>query len=80
MKTPDKIYIAERNAGFTDIVDMMWTYGKRSDPAVTNVDYIRKETLLEWLKSERKKCESKDTELWQRLNTFTDVIKKVESL
>ena len=43
-------------------------------------EYIRKEALLEWLKFERKKCESRDTELWQRLNAFTDVIEKVKSM
>ena len=53
MKTPDKIYIAEHNIGFNDIVDMMWTYDKRSDPSISNVEYIRKDTLLNIIKEQK---------------------------
>lgn len=77
MKTPDKIYIAERNAGFTDIVDMMWTYGKRSDPAVTNVDYIRKDTVLEKLRLAWGTI-SKDP--YECNNVFEDLINEIKLL
>lgn len=43
-------------------------------------EYVRKDALLGWLKEERKKCESHDVELWQRINTLTDVIDKLKSM
>lgn len=39
-----------------------------------------REELQEWAKEERKKCESKDSELWQRLNTLTDVIVTIKKI
>ena len=54
MRAPDKVYLAEKRVGFGDIYDMMWTEHKRSDPHITNVEYIRKDTLVEWLNEFKK--------------------------
>ena len=78
MKVPDKIYI---HPNYEPSGGWITTETREYQPDdVWETEYIRKEALLEWLKSERKKCESRDVELWQRINAFTDVIEKIESL
>ena len=71
MAAPDKIYVNFEQDYFVPAIE---------ERLNCQIEYIRKDALLEWLKSERKKCESKDVELWQRINAFTDVIEKIESL
>ena len=77
MKTPYKIYrkVEGKFIRYYDYKPAKTHYDEKEPD-----EYIRKDALLEWLKSERKKCESRDTELWQRINTFTDVIDKLNSM
>lgn len=70
---PDKIYVAESHIiGQRGCVDQMWTEHRRSDPAITSVEYIRKDALLEWAKEQKKFWEQSvneaKTDKWHDFN------------
>lgn len=81
MNIPEKIFVHEASAPeLTENLPYHICYIRKDivDDMLKNAYFAGKEKLreelLKWAKEERKKCESKDSELWQRLNTLTDVI------
>ena len=79
MKAPDKIYLQEGvKAPFET-----WTY--REFPAYKNIEYIRKDAMLDWLKEQKIKSEknwncSNDDGDQGMIYAYQKVIEKIESL
>lgn len=67
MKAPDKIYIHEASAP------------ELAEPVLKeyHIEYIRKDTLIEWAKGEQSKCSDETHPYYQFMNV---VLEKINSL
>ena len=75
MKAPDKIYISPMPNPADGYVGIAWADAHRD-----MVEYIRKDSLLEWARTEQKKYRE-DTQFdMGYLRAVNDLIKKLESL
>lgn len=81
MKTPDKIYVAE--VTFPDMID--WDGSPINTRRIdeTDIEYIRKDALLEWAEEQEKQA-LEDLEaglpIDGKLSAFHRVVEKIESL
>lgn len=79
MKAPDKIYISHA------IYDT-WQFTIPDPNDKTEVEYIRKDALLEWAKEQKKDCERvirehpEDESLWCERDKYDELIDKIESI
>lgn len=77
MNAPDKIYIQQ------DMINNIPLEQKEFDD---DVEYIRKDALLEWAKEQKKATEElikehpKDDSLWAEMHWYEQLIKHIESL
>lgn len=81
---PDKIYIAV-STGPAGIVDRIWTDQKRSNPAFTSVEYLRKDALLDWAKERKAQLKKEAAGCSNMLAAgewlaYDKLIEKIESL
>ena len=78
MKAPDKIYIPIR---FKDIGRLAPTWWQEPIEGYTNIEYIRKDALLEWLEERISDGDDEGLMTNQIANlAYKDVINKINSL
>ena len=74
MKAPDKIYVDIRHPFSNEFTEML---GFESRGNSDDIEYIRKDALLEWAESEKEKCEDETHPYAMFMNV---VIHKLNSL
>lgn len=77
-KAPDKIYIPIR---FKDTGRLVPTWWQEPIEGFTNIEYIRKDALLEWAKAKHMELDPPQNERdFGRIEAVEELIKHIESL
>ena len=75
--TPDKIYVFQHGI---NAFDPLWHFTKSREKNTESHEYIRKDAIMEWARTEQKKYRE-DTQFDRGyLRAVNDLIKKLESL
>ena len=77
MEAPNKIYIRD----FGNLLCQVWTRDKGKKKNDVDIEYIRKDLLLEWAKDNLLECEASNDETdYGRIDAYNKLIDKINSL